>query len=696
MSGDGQPRKFLPIQPRPAEGRLNEDEIHQAMSDKKRVVAHSACEWCRTRKTRCDGRQPQCEPCRKRCRKCVYGPEPRMAREAMAAEIVELRKELALSRELKTNPSSAIAPSSTGQLVDTIENPFDVGNILRFLHTNLPVIEDAFVYFNGCTDFLFYSYSEPDAVALLGSIREAVLPVQKSLLCQACAMAAVGSCFSRGKIPAHLGDYFYSVAKMFLDECVESDPRNAIKVCALLTARNIVMKATVALAYIELGLGISRNLGLYDGQVPPSVEPHEWGEQKRIWRCLLTLQFWLQTTLGWSPARSVSLHELTWRDIELQTPRGLEDTEFFQQAMARIAIQKHKLLQVLPNTVSQIRSFRGNVDTDPLKQNIPTSHFTALKRSLQEWYDALPTDAQPSNMLDAPVSSTARFKLYYLHLSHLGARLLLFRCMLRRRGVLGERDDDFHGWGNWMHEGLMTARQSARFSYLMYSEGGAVRHCWLCIFQAYVACCLLLFLCFQKVLKGRIDEEWNDDLALAQKMMEILFYCGELDGVARGFHRTLAGYLTSMEVAFNATHQSILSDGESAGPNQASSVMELLMVPVSGDTELHAAAADLFKLVAWPFGSDEARPHGEDVKAHHTIINHEEVSLGVHTEWVAELTASCDNNGLCDPSRTSSTILSQSPGAFVGSETPNGWITSRSCEAYQEGASTLELLPVLG
>lgn len=110
-----------------------------------------------------------------------------------------------------------------------------------------------------------------------------------------------------------------------------------------------MVKATVALAYIELGLGLCRNMHLYDKKFVPLVSAEEWSERKRVWRSLLTLQFWLQTTLGWVPHESHP--ELTWKDFELRVPKGVEDIEFFQQSMARMTILKHKLLQVLPASV---------------------------------------------------------------------------------------------------------------------------------------------------------------------------------------------------------------------------------------------------------------------------------------------------------------------------------------------------------
>jgi hypothetical protein len=50
--------------------------------------------------------------------------------------------------------------------------------------------------------------------------------------------------------PAELADYFYAVAKHGLDSAILYNPLRAMKVCALIGMYNIVVKATVALAYI--------------------------------------------------------------------------------------------------------------------------------------------------------------------------------------------------------------------------------------------------------------------------------------------------------------------------------------------------------------------------------------------------------------------------------------------------------------
>lgn len=185
-----------------------------------------------------------------------------------------------------------------------------------------------------------------------------------------------------------------------------------------------------------------------------------------------------------------------------------------------------------------------------------------------------------------------------------------------------------------------------------------------------------------------MDPEWDEDVALAKKMLEVLKYCSELDGIARHFHSTVVTYLTSLEEAVGKQQSSQLANASQQDHRESSNGAEFtpILAPVAGSTKHHTVANELFKLVAWPFGEQE-------VEARHMLVNHEEVSLGVHAEWVAELSATYGPEGPRTSSRTSSAIVSQRLGDFVGSPMPSGWAASRSFQSYQEGASTLDFSP---
>jgi hypothetical protein len=52
--------------------------------------------------------------------------------------------------------------------------------------------------------------------------------------------------------PAELADYFYAVAKLSLDVAIEHNPLHAVKICALIAMYNIIVHATVSLAYLGM------------------------------------------------------------------------------------------------------------------------------------------------------------------------------------------------------------------------------------------------------------------------------------------------------------------------------------------------------------------------------------------------------------------------------------------------------------
>lgn len=89
----------------------------------------------------------------------------------------------------------------------------------------------------------------------------------RTLSAELSGMAAIGVVHSQladpsTAPPAELADYFYAVAKHGLDFAILYNPLRAMKVCALLGMYNIVVKATIALAYIGTA-SASKNLTVW-------------------------------------------------------------------------------------------------------------------------------------------------------------------------------------------------------------------------------------------------------------------------------------------------------------------------------------------------------------------------------------------------------------------------------------------------
>lgn len=193
----------------------------------------------------------------------------------------------------------------------------------------------------------------------------------------------------------------------------------------------------------------------------------------------------------------------------------------------------------------------------------------------------------------------------------------------------------------------------------------------------------------QRLLTSRIDQSWGDDMNLAEKMLHILYYCAELDPIARKFHDSLKGYHVLVKEAAKETN--ILCGPDELVP-KSSSLLFLTSAP--GDTKYHTAAYELFNLVRKPFGDDRVRPERREVLLRDLAINHEECTLGVHREWVAEFEVA-DEDKTHRTSFEAFSTLSNMPGEFSGSDKPSHWKGSQSSSAYLEGATTLEFMPVV-
>lgn len=113
-------------------------------------------------------------------------------------------------------------------------------------------IKHAFSIFLQCTTTLFHVYTQEEVSSLLDCSLQEQDAIPLAILCEAYAVAAVGSRYWRSQIPPEHGNQFYNVAKQLLDECIERTPIRAMKVCTLLAMCNIINKATVAFVYIGI------------------------------------------------------------------------------------------------------------------------------------------------------------------------------------------------------------------------------------------------------------------------------------------------------------------------------------------------------------------------------------------------------------------------------------------------------------
>ncbi|KAJ9133166.1 hypothetical protein NKR23_g10931 [Pleurostoma richardsiae] len=547
-------------------------------------------------------------------------PMRKMRTKGMAIEVAKLRSERV--EVLNDDPAKESQYIALERLTSAIEPRFggfdsplgaeNIGNLLQ----RAVVLRACFIYYIDRTGPLFCCYSHADAEALFLQITNGPVPWTRPLLCEVCAVGAVSAGFSGGRIPVAAEDSFYSLAKMFMDDCIEASPASAVKICTLLAARDVVARPTVALAYVELGLGLARNRGP-DLDARRAETESGRTQLRKSTRCLMTMQVWLQATLGWCLEDADAADDLIFSDVGFEVPRGLGDSDLFRSKLTDICLLRQEMSQVLA------------------AEELPLKVFVTLRRSLGVWYDTLPSGAHISNLAATPLDSVGRFSLYYLHLIHLSAILLLFRQFVRQYARRGGRSELAAEGERWACDGPQAARQVARLTFLLCQEGDLLRHCWGCISQAYFAGCVLIHVCLQRLLTGRMDAEWYDDVELIHRTLASLSDCARLDRVAHSLEERLRSYLGLLCEAATSREQ---FGGSEGWQDEANLPDGYLLTCAPGDTKHHAVAKELLHAIGG-LRDDDGMPERREHPLRTTLVDHEECIGRIYKKWIEEVPA---------------------------------------------------------
>jgi hypothetical protein len=121
-------------------------------------------------------------------------------------------------------------------------------------------------WFFNCVGALFYVMDPNEVQKSIESIEDVRVPLGEivannkdgrttTIAAELAGMASIGVVHAQladpsTAPPAELGDYFYAVCKLGLDAAIVYNPLRAVKICALIAMYNIIVHATVALAYL--------------------------------------------------------------------------------------------------------------------------------------------------------------------------------------------------------------------------------------------------------------------------------------------------------------------------------------------------------------------------------------------------------------------------------------------------------------
>ncbi|KAB5575416.1 hypothetical protein GE09DRAFT_592539 [Coniochaeta sp. 2T2.1] len=423
--------------------------------------------------------------------------------------------------------------AGTSALSRGISDASDSSFLIRMGLPNQALTTKAVECFFDSTGQLFHLFSKAQVASYMDDIYGFGSPseqLKKAVCCVAC-VAAVAVEYKADDFPIGLGRVFYDIARHhFGDVYITDRPLDGIKVCTLLGMYNIMTKATVSVAYIEVALGMSRRHSLSDkDRIYPGVSPQEWQEYRATWRCLIFFATWLSSTLGYITSDDVPLNTLMPApEAELGSSADIIDT--VQVEMTKISMLKANIL----------RMHLAFKDLTELA-------VQAIMTDLQEWYHKLPQEMALSTLGHSDLPDSVRRSIYYVHLLYLGAIMLLYRRVASQYNRSVAEGNDADGQQkffeqlmlNHAEQGVLAAKTSSRILGLLLNQVGCFKRCWIVIFQSYTSCVVLLHCIAQKQVHGMIASSWEDDLLHAKTCLDTLSYCGTLDPVALQFHARL-------------------------------------------------------------------------------------------------------------------------------------------------------------
>ncbi|KXX73636.1 Nitrogen assimilation transcription factor nit-4 [Madurella mycetomatis] len=350
---------------------------------------------------------------------------------------------------------------------------------------------------------------------------------QKVAICCLCAVAAVGIQYNCKEFERGSEEVFYDVSRHFFSDVLEQRPLDAIKVCTLYALYNIMNKATVALAYVEVGLSMSRKQATSHAS---SLSISESVDFRRTWRTLVFFSSWLSSTLGYiSSVDDSAFGELVPIAEQDADNYSAEVGELVQAEITKISLLKADILR-----------------THLAVEELSTPSMNSIREVLYNWHEQLPPQVQLQYLQNPGLPPLVRWSIYHTHLLYQGAFMLVYRRIVARCFRAYRNGDGMSYIADnpvalgLVEQGVRSAKDSARILGLLLSEEGVIRRCWIVIFQTHTACIVILHSVAQKQLHGFPPSSWEDEMKQAQKCLDVLEFCGAFDPVALRFRVSLS------------------------------------------------------------------------------------------------------------------------------------------------------------
>jgi hypothetical protein len=217
------------------------------------------------------------------------------------------------------------------------------------------------------------------------------------------------------------------------------------------------------MAFIEMGLSLLSRPQI--AQIcPPNMERSEWMERRKVWRVLVFLETWLSSTLGYVSGLKLPKDSMDPKNFETESEVNLE--EKVTTEMIKIAVIKFDMLRLS-------LQFKG----------LSALTIETITHELRYWHKNLPLEMRLTELDNNPeISFGLRRTIYYVNFLYFGAQIMLLRRVLQS---MHEQSNLLVGDGTVVNSLIVqanfAARESAKLFGRMYTEGGIVKRCWICM-----------------------------------------------------------------------------------------------------------------------------------------------------------------------------------------------------------------------
>ncbi|KAF6067143.1 Fungal specific transcription factor domain family protein [Candida albicans] len=436
----------------------------KSQENKRRRVTR-ACDTCRQKKVKCDGKQP-CIHCTVYSYKCSYD-QPNIRNKKNSGIPIPSQPSPAIlqvshKQQIMQDPDSQIPPPppassssshhrrtlSVGSFDDSsnsaVSSPREVGLHLPSKEVALNLI---YTTWNKALDLL-YSLDPMN----YGDRQQKFLPFLYSIL-------ACGSLFS--KTPYTMGTpseneknleddgfkYFLEARKL-IDISNVGDINSIQTVVMMIIYLQCSARLSTCYSYIGIALrsalkeGLHRNLTLFQNS-KKKLDPIEEDTRKRLFYTIYKMDIYINSLLGLP--RSLNEDEFDQLlPVELDDENVTRTEYLFDKQQGRLsssgcANQHTKLMFILSHIIKKMYPIKVKPEEAENSSNVNYSRdrihakVTELEVELKNWLDNLPQELKPidpsSTTKDVIDEVPEKFRLanYYLHLAFLNCQIILYR-----------------------------------------------------------------------------------------------------------------------------------------------------------------------------------------------------------------------------------------------------------------------------